>query len=96
MKLNCKPGDIARVVGCSNPHCATHAPLIGRIVKVGEADPLVGMLVWEHVWRIDPPIYPGTTLCEDSVLRPIGNPDGEDETLSWKEVPKVANKQHTT
>ena len=80
--MNCKPGDLADIVGCRN------APeLNGTIVQVVRA---VNYGVWLCAgheieanaarWGIAPHIF-------DRYLRPIRDQDGEDQTLTWAGKP---------
>lgn len=100
MKLNCKPGDIAQYVGCKEKGCTVCPQLIGHVMQVIECDPFASFVYGEHTWKVDPPQSVPThgemMAVPDEVLRPIRGREGQDETLKWKEVPKVANKQHTT
>lgn len=95
MKLNCRPGQLAvkvkadpwdeipegAIVRCIN---IVHGVLLN--VKTGE--------MVEGAWNVEfrgSSVKPGTNylwICSDAYLRPIRDTDGEDETLSWANVPK--------
>lgn len=83
MKLNCKPGDLARYVGHFQ-----HAH--GMVFLILEADPL-----FPGAWMVSPnfprPPYGSGLSIWDASLRPLQNPgdDAQDETLSWLPVPTV-------
>ena len=98
--MNCEQGDTAYFKGCGDKDCGGCAPLIGRIGTCVCTHAIGSALYEEAAWVFDPPlVHPllGELIAvSDSQLRPIRGREGQDETLTWKEVPKVANKQHTT
>ena len=79
--MNCKPGDLAVIVV---------GRLAGVVVRVTSFDPIPspdGAVFW---------LYEGEAIAldgeryeslRDSVLRPIRDNDGEDETLTWAGKP---------
>lgn len=95
--MNCKPGDIARVVSSG----ANRDALV-RVLDSDNCDPgewrcealqSLSKYVWE---RIVGRVPAGTIVyAMDSILRPIGNPgdDARDETLEWLPVP-IREKEH--
>lgn len=106
MKLNCKPGDMAVVIG--------DGPFAGMIVEILYAAPMEEFNLpdgYPHEaggpaeWVIKMP-RPVPALIErssiprmtiygcgrDSRLRPIRDSDGEDETLAWAGKPAPAVK----
>ena len=98
--MNCEQGDTAYFKGCGFKGCGGCAPLIGKIGTCVEINDFESMAICEPAWEFDPPlVHPRLgqlVAVPDSQLRPIRGREGQDETLKWKEVPKVANKQHTT
>lgn len=98
--MNCEQGDTAYFKGCGTKNCLGCAPLIGKIGTCVEINDFASMLLKSPAWKFDPPlVHPilgELMFVADAKLRPIRGREGQDETLSWKEVPKVANKQHTT
>jgi hypothetical protein len=94
--MNCKPGDLAIVVR------AVFQENLGRLVYVLRAnntneneddewiiDPL-GRLRCDHGCRWTDQAPAGATFtCPDSVLRPLRDTDGADETLAWKKKETV-------
>lgn len=77
MSLNCKQGDLARVIYAPDlpPGSEGH---ICRCLEP-EAHPFWGT----PGWLIDPPL-PGDNDCIlDAMLRPIRGQEGDDETLAW-------------
>lgn len=80
--MNCKPGDLAILVGGVRPDC------IGKLVHV---------LCWERKgrgWEVKllfkRPMLRGKKYfwAADSSLRPIRDNDGEDETITWAGKPQ--------
>ena len=86
--MNCKPGDLAIVVG-GDPLVP---PPLGAIVRV-----TVLNYIFSDCWETDPPIFDPSgrhfIVIQDAHLRPIRNPgdDAQDETLTWLPVPQ---KEH--
>lgn len=81
MKLNCKPGDLARII--HHPTLPEYADRIVRCVRT-------------HVhprgrigWIIEPRLPCGCDVVADDLLRPIRDPgdDAVDETLTWLPSP---------
>jgi hypothetical protein len=91
--MNCKPGDWAKYVG-SEPR------LRGMVVLVVKQHPMAGKCLPEYyvekeTWWVEPEIPFGYDDqlphgCVDRVLQPFTPPEGQDETLTWREVPKPA------
>lgn len=95
--MNCKQGDLAVIVDSDVGNC-------GKIVRCvslhgSRTHDLDGLKFDGYSsirWVIDPPVSCGWVgggfgnlyTIEDQDLRPIRPTDGEDETLSWKAVPK--------
>lgn len=94
--MNVKPGDLAiRVVAPDDAYIKVGSIVevvqyLGDRVAVGKNGKRIRR---ENVWRVK---YRGSTLnlktgnyfgVADAHLRPINNPDGEDETLTWLPVP---------
>ena len=80
MKLNCKQGDLAIIV-----RSADEPQHIGKILRCVKFNESLGIPAWEfepeigHFW-----------LCRDSILRPIRDQPGDDETLEWAGQPNPA------
>ena len=79
--MNCKPGDMAIVVS------GFPRKNIGKIVVVTT----VSIVFSNNIWR-----YEGVLTNEfglrilgvaDECLRPLRDTDGQDETLTWRDVP---------
>lgn len=85
--MNCKPGDLAVVVNASEVPANA-----GKIVRVTHINPLVlalfGKLFWEFEGELLADDGSPCDLVDDTVLRPIRDNDGEDETLTWAGKPK--------
>lgn len=84
--MNCKPGDLAVVVG----RCEISGDyLIGRIFRVTTFYRDDEDVVWEYEGpRLETPWGELLAVADDN-LRPIRDPgdDATDETLLWKPVP---------
>ena len=89
--MNCKPGDIARVVSTG----ANRDALV-RVLDSGNCDPgewrcEALQSLSEYVWETIVGRVPAGTIvyAMDSILRPIRDPgdDARDETLLWLPVP---------
>lgn len=87
--MNCRPGDLARIVGAVKPANRD------RFVEVLRAS-------WNAGWWIctspsvlvaqQRPTIPGElVLIHDACLRPIRGQDGTDETLVWLGKPETAD-----
>jgi hypothetical protein len=90
MKLNCKPGDMAVVVRSS----AGNEGKIVCCIRLSNWTGLIGPSgTMNHgaVWEVDRPLraWSGESnhFVLDKSLRPIRDNPGEDETLSWAEIP---------
>ena len=78
--MNCKPGDLAIVVGYFND-----PTVIGRIYRCVELRYAEHRGI--HFWTTDPPQPAPYLGIADKHLRLIRDNDGEDETLQWAPVP---------
>ena len=79
--MNCKRGDLAIVVNVIN---RKHAHRIGAIVTCVE----IICDVWGRTgWVVKPELEECIGVA-DTCLRPIRPSEGQDETLSWKDVPQ--------
>ena len=87
--MNCKPGDLAIVVG-GNPLVP---PALGAIVRV-----TVLNNIFSDSWETDPPIFDPSDsyfiVIQDAHLRPIRpqDDDAQDESYAW--LPPVPTKEH--
>ena len=90
--MNCKPGCLAVRVRKS---CSGLVP-VGALVETIRLCPQARLRpereiaenVWDVRWNGKEVGFSGFPLgVPDVDLKMIGNPDGQDETLSWKEVP---------
>ena len=97
--MNCKPGDLALVIG--GPRSAGRVVKVLRAYKDGEVitskcgrqSMLIGV---SHgpAWHLEGYVFvklEGSPICEapisyDKYLRPLRDNDGEDEPLQWKEL----------
>jgi len=91
--MNCKQGDLVRYVG-SNPYNRPNVyGWIGKTIRLMKDDS------GNAGWLVNPPIPGGIHLIGsggymdgdwvcDSILRPIRDNPGQDETLQWAPVPK--------
>lgn len=81
-RLNCRPGDLARVV--------TPGPFQDKIIRVTRVDQYFR---GRAIWGYEPPHFEFAIGVQtgffDDVLRPIRDPgdDARDETLSWLDIP---------
>lgn len=103
MKLNCKVGDIAIRI---KDHELCKIP-IGHIVEIyawrGKSYRRYDNRLVEDAWLV---MYKGSKFSDtghtwaisDSELRPLRPDEGQDETLSWKDVPTEikVNEYETT
>lgn len=85
MKLNCKPGDLAVIVGADSLK-----ENIGGLVEViewvvGRSEPTWRVKTLQKLRRRDGFFVEAGSYgkCRDSRLRPLRDNDGEDETLQW-------------
>lgn len=88
MTLNCKPGDLARVI--SDPETVVSG-MADKIVKVTQLTLISG--VWPG-WLYAGPAHVCICGCgcvvngvADTLLRPIRGQAGDDETLAWAGKP---------
>ncbi len=98
--LNCKPGDLARIVGMH----PSLAEANDRIVKLQQLPPVVtdGLPSWRLTERVElvmvgngrrghTSFWIGESVWFDEIpdkyLRPIRGTDGDDETLAWAGKP---------
>ena len=85
--MNCKPGDLAIVIGDVEDKVP---PRTGAIVRISKAS-----WFWPNAWELDPPVFDpadGAPIhVSDDCLRPIRDPgdDAQDETLSWLPGPSL-------
>lgn len=98
MKLNCRPGDLSVIVSCPNSPSA-----VGRFVTVirpsVDGERISGFFVFKGIgggpgWIVaasSPIEWCGDFVMEraifDNLLKPIRNEPGDDESLSWCDVP---------
>ena len=80
MKLNCRPGDLAVIVG------GIPTKNIGVIVTVVSFNQMKADFYRCHVWDVDGSA--GVASVSDDCLRPIRDQPGADETLQWASVPR--------
>jgi hypothetical protein len=87
--MNCKPGDLARIV--SSP----------EMVLLGYADKIIKVIEFsgqtmagDSAWTYEPPLLRCPCGCglmvygfADHLLRPIRGTEGDDETLAWAGKP---------
>ena len=84
MSLNCKPGDLARII--SHPE-TEQSGSVDRIIKVTSVD---GDSFWSYQ---GPPLmcscgcHRTMDAFHDDLLRPIRGQEGDDETLAWAGKP---------
>lgn len=82
--MNCKPGDLAVVVRCTNP------AWVGHVLRVVRLYPIAGTPHW--VCEPDTYVHPvsGRLMAwADCQLRPLRDSDGADETLTWAPKPET-------
>lgn len=105
---NCKPGDLAIIIKSKrarNLGRIVHVieAVTTPTVNIGGEPYSVSSPVGEILWRIAEPIplvknstgeVVHAPYCRDSVLRPIRDNDGTDETLLWAPVPKKDEVTH--
>ena len=97
MNLNCKPGDLAVRVK-SHPTCFIKVGAILEVIELSDASFVLradgnyyskNAPLWIVKYR-GSEIDPSDGFCwgvHDSDLRPIRDNDGNDETLTWRDVP---------
>lgn len=96
--MNCKPGDLAIVVGGRGLEIDP-LKMRGRIVRcirILGPDDLLGRYdesdpTWEVDLDVRDPIDGVRVGIDDNFLRPIRDNDGEDETLQWAGKPESIN-----
>lgn len=86
--MNCKPNDIAIIVGIGG--FMPFAPAIGKLVRVAKLT--VPSPKFGPMWLLEAPFSVAGLTCDavaDCVLRPIrdSGDDALDETLQWLPVP---------
>lgn len=77
--MNCKPGDLAVVVGAFN-----NTKFIGCIVRCKKS--FFNVKRGEYGWQVDRNLG-GYVGIADKHLKPIRDNDGEDESLTWAGKP---------
>lgn len=88
--MNCKQGDLAIVI--TNKY--GNAGKIVRCIRLATKEDYEGrnFLPIGPSWVIDRPLITShgelANFCHDKNLRPIRPSEGQDETLSWKDVPQ--------
>ena len=93
--MNCKPGEMAFVTGRAPEN-------VGRVVtclrRVEHGESIQGLIYQSDrdppAWWVSGNLFWLGVPCKvralkDAWLKPIRPTDGEDETLSWKSVPKT-------
>jgi hypothetical protein len=95
MTLNCKPGDMAFIVGSDFEQDGLIVTCLRRLCP---GDVVDGIRFWSPgtVWVIDRKIKYWSAdigeqeahICPDENLRPIRPTDGQDETLQWAGLPQ--------
>jgi len=84
--MNCKQGDLAIVVKSFNGNEGKIVRCL-RLASGREAK----TSVYEFVWLVDQPMKWSVSglqpYAADEFMRPIRDTDGQDETLTWKDVP---------
>jgi hypothetical protein len=93
--MNCRPGDLAVMV---RSDAGNEGAVVEVVSFVGPYQFECGKCV-NDAWlcKVPPSMerhrgrssLPGHLHISDSKLRPLRDSDGQDESLSWKEVPKV-------
>jgi hypothetical protein len=101
--MNCKPGDLANIVGPTNDYLGAlvevlHAAPVGEF-KLPDGFRAYGRSTDAWVIRfLSEPQKVGTVLgtrlaqfasVRDSYLRPIRPSEAPDETLAWKDIPSL-------
>lgn len=91
MKLNCKPGDLAVIVKSS---CGNEGVIVTCVEFLGVlqfVDPRGNPTYQAPAWRVDKKIRTIGGATEDRIpdfrLRPLRDNPGQDETLTWLDVP---------
>ena len=80
--MNCKPGDLAVIVGC-HPNQKYTLGHICTIIRRSD-HPQTG----EPGWHFEPPVRLTDNNCTlDAYLRPLRDQPGDDETLTWAGKP---------
>ncbi len=86
--MNCKPGDLAVVVGAKTQDDERFLGAVRRVTTSRACDR--GYPVWEYEGeRLTHPFYGVITGLADDLLRPIRPQpdDATDESLTWKPSP---------
>jgi hypothetical protein len=89
--MNCKPGDLARVISCEKTR---EVGIVDKIIKITRlTQNYWGVPSWNFEGRLRGSSGAPVTCIPDSMLRPIRDPgdDAQDQTLTWaprrEEVP---------
>lgn len=93
MSLNCKPGDLARIIS------ERETRLVGIADKIVKVTTICGFAFdGTAMWHYEGPGLVCACGCGrqvdgigDSLLRPIRGQDGDDETLAWAGLPATHN-----
>lgn len=81
--MNCKPGDLAVVIGCRS-----HPELNGIVLTVVRAvSPYAWLCAGHEIERVSWSYGVPPHIFDDK-LRPIRDNDGEDESLAWAGKPQ--------
>lgn len=90
---NCKAGDLAVVVNASD--CEANRGRIIRVTKLAELPGLFGLaamvqgrVFWEFEGNLVCSDGDRADMVDDSVLKPIRDNPGADETMTWAGKPK--------
>lgn len=82
--MNCKPGDLAEYVG--GDIWAIDAYIGKRFIVLSANVPDIDGAAY---WWVQPVFDAKKGDCADRHLRPIRPTDGQDETLTWKALPRT-------
>jgi hypothetical protein len=90
--MNCKPGDLARIISDAETRAAHMAD---KIIAVDRLVMIEGDACWTYS---GPRLYCGCGCqrelagVDDELLRPIRGEDGDDETLTWAGKPSTVDQ----
>ena len=84
MSLNCKQGDLVVMVRSSN---GNEGKVFTVLRFIGAVDGFDGSDYWETDLELPTRLGGSFAVARDSYLRPIRPSNGQDETLSWIDVP---------
>jgi len=96
MKLNCKPGELARIISDAETRSAKMAD---KIIEVERLLMIDGDACWTY---IGPRLKCGCGCMRelagvaDELLRPIRGQEGDDETLTWAGKPAQVDAPEVT